>query len=89
MVVYLQAALALTHEPLFPLQQASGEAARLLGIEVGRELATLVMLGAIGWLAGSRRLERLVWFAVAFGAWDLAYYGWLWTFSGWPPTLTT
>ena len=88
-VLYLQEALTLTHEPLFPLRQVSGEAARLLGIEVGRELATLVMLGAIGWLAGSRRWERLVWFAVAFGAWDLAYYGWLWVFSGWPPTLTT
>jgi len=88
-VLYLQEALTLTHEPLFPLRQVSGEAARLLGIEVGRELATLVMLGAIGWLAGSRRWERLAWFAVAFGAWDLAYNGWLWVFSGWPPTLTT
>ena len=87
--MYLQEALTLTREPLFPLRQVSGEAARLLGIEVGRELATLVMLGAVGWLAGSRRWERLAWAAVAFGAWDLAYYGWLWVFSGWPPTLTT
>ena len=88
-VVYLRTALGLAPEPLFPLQQATGEAGWLVGIEAGRELATLVMLGAVGWVAGTSRLERLAWSAVAFGAWDLTYYGWLWAFSGWPPALTT
>ena len=88
-VVYLQTALRLAPEPLLPLRQVTGEAGRLVGIEAGRELATLVMLGAVGCVAGTSRLERLAWSAVAFGAWDLTYYGWLWMFSGWPPTLTT
>jgi len=88
-VVYLQSALGLAPQPLLPLPQATGEAGRLLGIELGRELATLVMLGALGWVVGASRLERLAWAAVAFGAWDLAYYGWLWVLSGWPPALTT
>jgi hypothetical protein len=85
-VVYLRHALGVPAEPLFPLREASGDDARLVAIELGREVSTLVMLASIGWVAGSRRLERLAWSAVAFGVWDIAYYAWLWVFSGWPPT---
>lgn len=88
-VVYFQGALGLAAGRLFPLQEASGEAGRLVAIEAGRELATLVMLAAVGMLAGRRPLERLAWAAVAFGAWDIAYYGWLHVFLGWPPDLGT
>jgi hypothetical protein len=88
-VVYLQGALGLAAGRLFPLQEASGEAGRLVAIEAGRELATLVMLATVGALAGARRWERLAWMAVAFGAWDIAYYGWLWVFTGWPSSLST
>ena len=41
------------------------------GVEIARELATLVMIAAVGWLAGRTRLERLAWAAVVFGAWDI------------------
>src|SRR5579863_2122469 len=82
-VVYLQGALGLPTAPNFPLQHA-GPNERLALIEVGRELATLVMLTGVGWLAGRHGWAWLTWTAVAFGAWDLAYYGWLWVFSGWP-----
>ena len=88
-VVYLQGALGAASGHLFPLQPAGGPSGHLIAIEAGRELATLVMLAAVGWLAGRGRLERLAWTAVAFGAWDLTYYGWLWVFSGWPPSLGT
>jgi hypothetical protein len=88
-VVYLRGALGLASGSVFPLQQASGDAGRLVAIEAGRELATLVMLAAIGVLSGRTRWERLAWAAVAFGAWDIAYYGWLWVFIGWPPSLAT
>ena len=30
-------------------------------VEITRELATLVMIAAVGWLAGRTRLERLAW----------------------------
>ncbi|MGA3056571.1 MAG: hypothetical protein ABSE70_00830 [Candidatus Limnocylindrales bacterium] len=82
-VVYLQRALSISPDQLFPLRgpEAVGD---LAAIEVGRELATLAMLAALGCLAGSRWLDRLAWTAVAFGAWDIAYYGWLWVFVGWP-----
>ena len=82
-VAYLQRALSITPDALFPLRgpEAVGDFA---AIEVGREAATLIMLAAIGWLIGRRWQTRLAWTAVAFGVWDIAYYGWLWLFLGWP-----
>jgi len=87
-VVYLQRALGIDPTALFPVPEPV-LAGDLALIEVGREAATLVMLGAVGWLAGRSGLERLAWTAVAFGAWDILYYGWLWVFIGWPPSLGT
>jgi hypothetical protein len=58
-------------------------------IEIARELATLVMIAAVGWLAGRSRLERLAWAAVVFGAWDIVYYLGLRLATGWPPSLET
>ena len=58
-------------------------------VESVRELATLVMIGAVGWLAGRSRLERLAWAAVVFGAWDIVYYVGLRGAIGWPPELGT
>ena len=54
-------------------------------LEQVRELATLVMIGAVGWLAGRSRLERLAWAAVVFGTWDIIYYVGLRVATGWPP----
>ena len=87
-VVYLQRALGLDPRALFPVRDPvlTGDLAL---IEVGREAATLVMLPAVGWLAGRSGLERLAWTAVAFGTWDILYYAWLWVFIGWPPSLGT
>ena len=84
-VVYLQLALGGTVGAIFPLRPAI-ETGSLVLIEVGREAATLVMIGAVGLLVGRSRLERLAWSAVVFGAWDIAYYAWLNVFSGWPPS---
>jgi len=87
-VVYLQRALGLDPGALFPLRDAS-VVGDLGAIEVGREAATLIMLGAVGWLAGRSGLERLAWTAVAFGTWDIGYYAFLWAFIGWPSSLGT
>jgi hypothetical protein len=87
-VVYLQRALDITPDRLFPLRgpEVVGD---LAAIEVSREFATLVMLIGIGCLAGRAWLDRLAWTAVAFGVWDVLYYGWLWVFIGWPHSPTT
>ncbi len=56
----------------------------LFAIELSREVATLVMLLCVGALAGRRLQDRAGYFVLAFGAWDIAYYGWLALFEGWP-----
>jgi hypothetical protein len=87
-VAYLQRALAIDPAVLFPVPDP-GELGGFAAIEVGREVATLVMLAAVGWLAGERALERLAWTSVAFGVWDIGYYLGLQAFIGWPGSLGT
>jgi hypothetical protein len=61
---------------------------RALGIvEMWREAATLVMLGAVGLLAGRTWRARAGYTALAFGVWDICYYIFLRVMSGWPKTL--
>jgi hypothetical protein len=55
--------------------------------ELVREAATLVMLGAAGWLAGKAWRSRFGCFIVAFGTWDVFYYLFLKIIVGWPHTL--
>jgi hypothetical protein len=62
---------------------------RMAIIEVVREASTLVMLGAVAWLAGSDRWHRFLHFCFLFGVWDIFYYVWLLVFLGWPPSLLT
>jgi hypothetical protein len=87
-VVYLQVALGSQVGAIFPLRPASA-AGSFVAIEAGREAATLVMIAAVGMLAGRTGLERLAWSAVVFGAWDIGYYAWLHVFAGWPPAFDT
>lgn len=56
----------------------------MVAIEMGRELATLVMLLGVAMLAGADRWDRILVFCVGFGVWDIAYYVWLWLFLRWP-----
>ncbi|MCX7987604.1 MAG: hypothetical protein N2662_11765 [Bacteroidales bacterium] len=62
---------------------------RILGVEILRELATIVMLFSIACLAGRNIAERLAWFLFAFAAWDLSYYLFLYLFLEWPQSLLT
>lgn len=56
-------------------------------IEVGRELATLIMLVAVGWAVGKSLQSRLSFTFLSFGLWDVFYYFWLRVFTGWPDSL--
>jgi hypothetical protein len=53
-------------------------------IEVASEAATLVMLLAVGILAGRTWRCRLGYAAIAFGVWDIFYYVFLKVMCGWP-----
>jgi len=59
----------------------------LAHVEVAREAATLVMLWAVGCLAGDSLRSRLGYFAIAFGVWDIFYYVFLKIFCGWPHSM--
>ena len=67
-------------EPL-PMNGALGN------VELWREAATLVMISALGLLAGQTWRRRVGYAALAFGAWDISYYVFLRVISGWPRTL--
>lgn len=56
-------------------------------VELPREFATLVMLFAVGFLAGKTWRARLGYFALAFGVWDIFYYVFLKIMCGWPHSL--
>lgn len=58
-------------------------------IEILREFATLVMLGAVGFIAGRSKLEKFGLFIFTFGIWDIFYYIFLKLLIGWPESLFT
>ena len=64
-VVYIRGLLRITndHVALGPY----------VTLEMWREAATIVMLAAVGWLAGRRRPDRLAYGLFAFGLWDIWY----------------
>ena len=61
----------------------------LIKIEFGREIATIIMLLAVGWAAGRNKFQRFCFFMIAFGIWDIFYYIWLYVMVGWPESLMT
>jgi hypothetical protein len=58
-----------------------------LGVELSREAATIIMLAAVGIFAGRTRWERVSYFLIAFGVWDIFYYVWLKLFLNWPASI--
>lgn len=78
-VVYIRGLLQITEDHV-----SLGSWVRM---ETWREVATLVMLAAVGWLAERRGAERLAYGLFAFGLWDIWYYVWLWVLIDWPATL--
>jgi hypothetical protein len=60
----------------------------LLGqVELVREASTLVMLLAVGALAGRTWRARIGYTAIAFGVWDIFYYVFLKAICDWPKSL--
>lgn len=80
---------------LFPLitpeqlQAAGAENSRRLTIEIGREVATIVMLASVGIAAGRNFNQRMAAFSIVFGLWDISFYAFLKLMIGWPQSLVT
>lgn len=84
-VIYLRA-LMYPNGFSFPLESLNWG----LGIvEISRELATLIMLGIVGYLAGHNRITRLAYFLFSFAIWDIFYYVFLKIFLNWPESIFT
>ncbi|MCS7151222.1 MAG: hypothetical protein NZ928_02400 [Endomicrobia bacterium] len=61
--------------------------ARILNIELVREITTIVMLICVGILSGGRFIWKLCYFLFSFGVWDIFYYVGLKVFINWPESL--
>lgn len=61
----------------------------LMRVEFVREIATILMLVAVGCAAGKNTLQKFCFFMIAFGVWDIFYYIWLWTMVSWPDSIMT
>lgn len=70
----------------FPLTFLSSQ---MIAIEWIREVATIVMLGCIGIIAGRNWLQRLACFLYCFAIWDIFYYIWLKLLINWPASFLT
>jgi len=60
----------------------------ILNIEMVREGVTLIMLAAVAVIAGVNFKERIAYFFLAFGVWDIFYYVFLRLTIGWPKSLS-
>jgi hypothetical protein len=62
---------------------------KMVGTEIVREAATLLMLGAVAAAVGGNVRQWLAFFLLAFGAWDIFYYIFLKVLIDWPKSLLT
>src|SRR5262245_15180158 len=78
--------------PLLTLEQlrdSGGDQQRTLAAEVGREIATIIMLAAVALAVSRNAGPWAAAFVVGFGAWDATFYVFLKVLLDWPQSLFT
>ena len=85
-VVYLR---AIFYPAGFRFPMAAIFDSGILAVECCREISTLIMLLAIGWIAGRNFIQRFSYFLYSFALWDIFYYIFLKATLGWPESLLT
>jgi len=70
----------------FPLAPFS---VRMALVEIGREVASILLIAAAARLSARRFLDRFAAFLLVFGIWDLVYYAGLKIALGWPASFST
>jgi len=60
----------------------------ILNVERIREVVTLIMLASVATISGKNLGEKLAFFFLAFGIWDIFYYLFLRLIIGWPQSFT-
>lgn len=58
-------------------------------IESFREMATIIMLVTIAFIAGKNKRQRFGAFLISFACWDIMYYVFLRILDNWPSSLMT
>lgn len=58
-----------------------------LHLEIFREIATMMMLIIVAYLVGRNIIERIAYYLMCFGVWDIFYYIWLRLFISWPKSI--
>lgn len=90
-MAYVEAAVVVYLRRIWGIEDLMSDVSSIdvhLGIiEIGRELATLMMLLGVGFIAGNRMQSRLGYALFSFGVWDIFYYVWLKIFLDWPHSL--
>ena len=59
----------------------------ILLTEIGREVATIVLIFTGAWLFGHNRQQRFAYFMIIFAVWDIFYYVWLKVLLDWPASI--
>lgn len=70
----------------FPLTSIISD---IFGLEVFREISTIVILICIAIIAGKIFYQRFAYFLYVFGIWDIFYYIWLKIIINWPSSFLT
>lgn len=83
-VIYIRKMASGNPAQVFPLKYMEPNLGLL---EIGREAATIVMLLAVGYLAGRNRLQKWMFFLYSFAIWDIFYYVILRIAIGWPSSI--
>lgn len=60
---------------------------RYVLIEIGREIATVVLMLTASWLMVSNWRHRLAYFLIIFAMWDIFFYLWLKVLINWPASI--
>ncbi len=61
----------------------------ITAVEITRELATLIMLVSVAFIAGKTKRQRVGAFLISFASWDIMYYVFLKLVDNWPSSLLT
>jgi len=86
LVIYIREMIFADATQVFPLRLLEP---RFAILETLREVATIAMLAAVGYLSGKDRFERWLMFIYSFAIWDIVYYIVLKIAVGWPASLFT
>lgn len=86
-MAFLEAVVVVYIRELLHLNDLRADLDPYTTMEAWREAATIIMLVAVGWLTGRKKIDRLAYGMFAFGLWDIWYCVWLKVLVDWPKTL--